>query len=592
MPNISTLTVRMSANSSKLVAEFNVAQRRAKTFADRVRGSLTFVKRAFGALATTGAIALVGLTRAGTQTADTLAKTADKLGLAASELAGLRFAAEQTGVGVKQLDLGLQRMVRRVAEAAQGTGEAKNALKELNLNAKELTRLSPDEQFRRVADAFGNVATQSDKVRLGFKLFDSEGVGLVNTLKEGRAGLDAFRREAEDLGLTLERVQLDNIEEAADAQNRLSKAFSGLGQQLAATFAPAMKLGSDATADFVASITRALPKMAGFASAAFGMSRAIEDLTMKEVRAEFIQVEDAIVKTRSRLIELQAVLNSTDSGFAGPASTEDIDRLQFLGEELARLVLRSSELQQRFKSTKEETTALTKAFGQLPSGGGDKAIKMFEEASRVLDEVIAKQERLQSSAASIFAQTRTPIENYISALKEARELLRKGLIDQETFDRFEAQWQDKVIGSVEDLERVAKNSTEEVNKAAKELGLTFSSAFEDAIVEGKKLRDVLKGILQDILRIIVRRQIVEPLANAITGIFSPKAPPSPVPTPPTISRSFFGGGGTITPVVNQSYSIAAGADWETLQKVLPPLFDQNREKTIADIKQMTTAGRF
>jgi hypothetical protein len=47
--------------------------------------------------------------------------------------------------------------------------------------------------------------------------------------------------------------------------------------------------------------------------------------------------------------------------------------------------------------------------------------------------------------------------------------------------------------------------------------MTFSSAFEDAIVGGKKLSDVLKGLHQDIIRIAVRKSITEPLANMFTG---------------------------------------------------------------------------
>ncbi len=52
---------------------------------------------------------------------------------------------------------------------------------------------------------------------------------------------------------------------------------------------------------------------------------------------------------------------------------------------------------------------------------------------------------------------------------------------------------------------------------AKDIGLTFQSAFEDAIVEGKKLSEIFKGIEQDILRILVRRTVTEPLKNAIDG---------------------------------------------------------------------------
>jgi hypothetical protein len=55
----------------------------------------------------------------------------------------------------------------------------------------------------------------------------------------------------------------------------------------------------------------------------------------------------------------------------------------------------------------------------------------------------------------------------------------------------------------------------EQGSLAKDLGMTFSSAFEDAVIGGKKFSDVLKGIGQDILRIVMRKNVTQPLADAI-----------------------------------------------------------------------------
>jgi hypothetical protein len=65
---------------------------------------------------------------------------------------------------------------------------------------------------------------------------------------------------------------------------------------------------------------------------------------------------------------------------------------------------------------------------------------------------------------------------------------------------------------------------EKTKSLVDDLGLNFASAFEDAIVGGKGLRDVLAGIGQDILRISVRKAITEPLggflSGALGGLFS------------------------------------------------------------------------
>lgn len=60
---------------------------------------------------------------------------------------------------------------------------------------------------------------------------------------------------------------------------------------------------------------------------------------------------------------------------------------------------------------------------------------------------------------------------------------------------------------------------QKLDRGFNELGMTFSSAFEDAIVGGKEFGDVLRGLAQDILRISTRRLVTEPLTNSLGGVF-------------------------------------------------------------------------
>jgi hypothetical protein len=190
---------------------------------------------AFGAAAT-GATA--ALTISAARSADQLAKTADKIGATTEALAGLQYAAELSGVSTETMNMALQRMTRRVSEAAMGTGEAKAALFELGLNAQELEQLPLDVQMGMIADAMKGVGSQADRVRIAMKLFDSEGVALVNTLAGGSAELNKLAYEADVLGLAISRVDAAKIEEANDSIFRAKQVFTGLGNQLATAFAP------------------------------------------------------------------------------------------------------------------------------------------------------------------------------------------------------------------------------------------------------------------------------------------------------------------------------------------------------------------
>ena len=241
MATVATLTIDLVAKSAKLRSELGKTNKYTKSWASKTRAQVNTVGKAMSGVAA-GGIAAMAIAFAKTSgDIDKLAKTASKLGVLPEKLRELQYSGELTGVSVNTLDMGLQRMTRRVAEAAHGTGEAVKALKELGLSAKDLNDLSPDEQMSRIADAMQNVAGQSDKVRLSMKLFDSEGVALVNTLAGGSEGLKAMAEEAQMLGITLNNVQTAGVEAANDAITKSNLAMSGYTTQLTAHLAPAVE---------------------------------------------------------------------------------------------------------------------------------------------------------------------------------------------------------------------------------------------------------------------------------------------------------------------------------------------------------------
>lgn len=168
--------------------------------------------------------------------ADSIAKTSEKLGIAPDKLQHLQFAAEQTGVTIETLNTALQRMVRRIDEAKLGTGTASAALKELGLDAQRLARLSPDEQFRKIADAMQGLPAAS-QVRLAMAIFDTEGVALVNTMRGGGEALAAFAAEFERLGLLIDVGDIRAATALGDAWNiftrQLKHAFALIGAAVA-----------------------------------------------------------------------------------------------------------------------------------------------------------------------------------------------------------------------------------------------------------------------------------------------------------------------------------------------------------------------
>ena len=193
---------------------------------------------ALGGVVVTTAVALGMFVKAHVKALEAQIKFGQRLGIAIDRLQGLHVAAKLAGVDIQQLNIGMQRMGRRVAEAAQGLGEAQGALKELGLDAKVLSRLSIDRQFLAIADAMGAVKTRGDQVRLTFKLFDSEGVSVINMLDMGAERLGRIMQFAQKIGATIDQDTARGVSRTAEALTKAQVAWEGLKNVVAVALMP------------------------------------------------------------------------------------------------------------------------------------------------------------------------------------------------------------------------------------------------------------------------------------------------------------------------------------------------------------------
>lgn len=123
-----------------------------------------------------------------------------------------------------------------------------------------------------------------------------------------------------------------------------------------------------------------------------------------------------------------------------------------------------------------------------------------------------ERKRIADDARASYEATRTPIERLNIELARQQKLLDElGPAYRDTYERATNAAQDAYEAASKVPEALEKSKT-----LADELGLSFTSALEDAIVSGAGLREILKGIEQDIIRIVTRKVVTEPLGKAIT----------------------------------------------------------------------------
>lgn len=255
---IAKLSILLSVGTKALRAGFDAAKTRVRSFGSSIAGAGRAVGRfitSFAGLAglTVGIGGFVLLIRQQFQLVDALAKSSRMLGITTESLAGLQLAANITGASNEDLTKSLQRLLKSVSDASVGLSTAKRGFEQLGLSVEDMEKLTADEIFIEMAEAMQRVPNRTDKVRIAMDLLGRSGIKLLNTMEGGRAALEAFKKEAQDLGLAVSAEDAARIEEANDAILRMKIAFGAIARVIAVDLAPLIVVMTEQMKEFAKS---------------------------------------------------------------------------------------------------------------------------------------------------------------------------------------------------------------------------------------------------------------------------------------------------------------------------------------------------
>ena len=441
----------------------------------------TIVKSAL-AMGAAFTVALSAITIKTMSSIDALGKMSSKIGTTAGSLAKLQFAAEQTGVSAETMGMAMQRFTRRAAEAARGTGEAKGALKELNLSAAELIKMPLEDQVLALSKSFDKVETSADKVRLAMKLFDSEGVALVNTLGAGSDGLQAMFSDAEALGLVLSEDAVDGVEAANDSMNRLKTLFVGFSRQAVAAFAPAID-----------EIAKSLTELG--LKAADGDVQNIGEVIAKSIVDGLVSVLEVIQKMMNAFGEMAHEIKKIYRNFF-PSKEMEADKKR---------------LNDLFSTPIEDINLFS-----------DKQYELFEAEIAALKNKIAGEEGdfIPFDFSELIAGL-VRVKDAIGVVGEAVE----PVID-EIATLGESNWFEKLIGSALDFKDIASVAFGRVADQVFDFDSAMNSLVTgsiDAMVQGfsdmmtgaksfgNAMKDMAKTVIDALMKMYIKYMIVQPL---------------------------------------------------------------------------------
>lgn len=502
MARAETLLLRIDGDLAQLRRELAGAEAGTRAAAERMRGSLggvtaglDTVTRAAGSLrgmlltGIGGTAAVVGLEkvfgafRRSAEAVGNLGELAEQLGISTDALQTYQFAAAQSGTSTEQLEAAFIRFGTVIGDAAKGNDAAIKAFRDLGVGILDAEgKLRPTERILLdVADALKGTADPAARAAAAQDLFGRSGARLLPILSGGREAIARFSAEAESLGVRLDKDTITKADQAADMLKRLELQLDRLWQSI---------------------MLRAGPAVIWLAE---NFSRLLAP-----------GVEDRLAALQTRLLELNQELRRQEQGGGW------FDRL-FGGDAKQRMAEISAEIEKVRAEIDAVNRSAAPAAASGQTGLPESTREAAERAKAALDEMTAAQkaaaeasanfQRIQSQAwaegTRVFESVRTPVEEYAATVERLNELLIEGTISQETFNR--------AVDKAEKTMKDADGSAKELKSAARDLGMTFSSAFEDAMIRGQGLRAVLAGIFEDIQRIILRRAVTEPLANWMMG---------------------------------------------------------------------------
>jgi len=450
--------------------------------------------------------ALAAFTKRAIDAVGGLGELADQVGVSTDALQALSFASTQAGITGEELQRGLAALTRKIADAASGEQTAEQAFARLGIAFRNTEgEARPTEAvLSDIADKLKDLENPAERAAVVTSMFgDRIGQKLIPLLSQGRDGLVAMTAEALRFGTIASPELIAKADEAADKVAALTSSFTAFANNLTASVAPA-----------IVSVIDGLNRLA------FGMSGAERRSLLQ---TQIAQAEREVANLEQRM-----------QGLA-PGAQMDIraSQLRRGQNELEQLRGQLSVLEAQMEGQRAQAERILNPRGQnelygppLPPGyrfpgtGTGNAPRAATGRDPFADTLREQQSLLRANE--------TAYERYQRQLVELAELQdRLTEAEQRGLEvngvRVRALTTEELARSTErfasELER-AERQTERTDRMGAQMGMTFSSAFEDAILQSRKFSDILKAVEQDIARIILRTAVTGPAAEAIAGAVS------------------------------------------------------------------------
>ncbi|MDO8596795.1 MAG: hypothetical protein Q7R45_09245, partial [Sulfuricaulis sp.] len=403
------------------------------------------------------------------------------------------------------------------------TSKAANVFKALGIDIRQ----GPEAALRQFAEAMSLMKDGAAKTAVATELLGRAGIDMIPWLNQGAAGMDKASQSVRGLGLLISADFAAKAEQFNDNLKLLSMRSTALGislgehlvgglSEFTGKLVEAAEKGNLLAGTLKELIKLDLALLSKLPGPLGALAGAAADFMFSESPAGNAFGGAVSGKIGGRpsgfglpgAVNAEAVACAASGGTwvggrcqrAGDAAKAEAELKRLLAEEHAAWEERERLLQGGIEGWAKYVDAMMEATNEQwrAVNAGESMTQLYERVGKTtLDNIDPSRAwaRQLKDLTTLFDACYLSLQQYNAAL-EANDAAYTQLF------------------KVTDIAK----ETEKATSFAREMGLTFTSAFENAAVSGKKLSEVLQGLAQDIARIIFRQSVTEPLGTAVTGL--------------------------------------------------------------------------
>lgn len=259
--------IELSVNDSRLIKGLQAASRKLQSFGAGLR------KLGMGMMAAGAGIVapLLASAKSFASMGDQLDKMSKRTGIGVEALSELSYAAQLSGADLGSVENGVRRMQRTIADAADGTAMATDALARLGLSAEQLMALSPEEQFSVIAKRLNEISDPTLKAAAAMEILGRSGTALLPMMEE----MAETRAEARKLGLVMSGEDAKAAAKLNDAMDRMRASLRFLTATVGSALAPLLTELADKVAELVGPLRKWLSENRGLVISALKIGTVI-----------------------------------------------------------------------------------------------------------------------------------------------------------------------------------------------------------------------------------------------------------------------------------------------------------------------------